>query len=266
MRAAHHRSRQSCVVVAACIALAGCAAEELAPTLWPPQDFRVALVEQARVGDRLAAVRRFEVTADGVCIYAVAREHLSLGAAGVLPVYDRLAVYRLVPECTRALARSLDRLGIGTFVPAADDRPAPEAGLALQWRAFGAERAVAATKPSDRSAAAIVQELAAHMPSGEPLWFGADPDAGVAGRLEGVPTPGADAAAAAAFWRQRALARPTDDEALLAAFALACAQRDRAGAEALLAQRRARAAQASASAPPDDAALQALLPADPGSD
>ena len=86
---------------------AACASEDLAPTIWPPADFRVVVDERAQAGD---GRRRIEVAADGVLVYATASASLRTADGAVaLPAFDGLSVCQLVPECTRALARKLDR-------------------------------------------------------------------------------------------------------------------------------------------------------------
>ena len=274
MRAAHHRSRQSCttsflgVILASCFA--ACASEDLAPTIWPPADFLVVVEERAADGGR----RRVEVAADGVLVYATAAAALRAGDDGFeVPAFERLSVCQLVPECTRALARKLDRLGIRSLRQRGDEGPdAGSTQVQLRWRAFGSERVVAAAQVLDPAFGAVLRELDGYLPAGEPILGGAVVVSPQAAVLSGVPAPVADPRQAAAFWRARAGAEPDDDRPTVLAFAVACVAGDRALALDLLQAWRAIAARRvaagrSPSADPavrDAGLLQAVPPAAAG--
>lgn len=240
MRAAHHPTCQSCTAVALVAVLAGCAAEELAPTIWPPADFRIEYEELAEREGRVVPVRRFAVDASGLAVYATATgvvvepEPATEPPANprpplVLPVYGRVCAYQLVPECTRALARKLQRLGIGTLdTGPADRRDGTAPGARLRWRSFADARELGVATDVEWALGEILHVLAAHLPPGEPLLVGCDPARKVEPVLQGVPMPAIEADASG-FWRQRALAAADDDALWAAAFAAAVAAGSGAG-------------------------------------
>ena len=255
-------------VLASC--LAACADEELAPTTWPPADFHVVVEERSPSG--FDGQRRVEVAADGVLVYATAATVLRApDGAFALPAYDRLSVCRLVPECTRALSRKLDQLGIRSLRQrSAEGGGAALPALLLRWRGFAAEVAVETMGTPDSAVAAVLRELDRYLPPGEPVLGGAARVAAADAVLSGVPAPIVDPQQAAAFWRSRTGAEADDDRPTLLAFAVACAGRDRPLAEALLQQWRDLAARRlatgrAASAEPAVTAegLQQLLPPAP---
>lgn len=214
--------------------LAGCAAEELAPTIWPPADFRIEYEELAERAGRVVAVRRFAVDASGLAVYAtmtqvVVEPELEPTPAAnpraplALPVYGRLCAYQLVPECTRALARKLQRLGIGTLdLGPADRRDGTAPGARLRWRSFADARELGVATDVEWALGEILHVLAAHLPPGEPPLVGCDPARKVEPVVQDVPPPTVDADAHT-FWRQRALAAPDNDALWAAAFAAAVA-------------------------------------------
>lgn len=236
MLVAHHRSRQSWIVAAlvGALAFAGCAAEELRPTIWPPADFRIEVEESQDVGGHRVVGRRFVVDAAGVAVYATATAVVAAPDAAVaLPVLDRLCSYRLVPECVRSLARKLHRLGIGTLEDAPAEAPASR--LSLRWRAFGDARDIRSGANVEWALGEILALLSAHLPPGEPAFAGVDPARKVEPAIDGAPAPAVDPAAGA-FWRERAAARPGDEGAWAAAFADACRRGVRREANDLLQQ------------------------------
>ena len=211
------------------VAVAGCTTEELAPTIWPPADFRIEYEERAERDGRFVPVRRFTVDAQGLAIYATATSVVvdpqpaadGAGAALALPVYGRVCAYQLVPECTRALARKLSRLGIGTLDSGAADRRDGAAPAArLRWRAFADSRTIDIATDVEWALGEIVHLLAAHLPPGEQALVGCDPARKIEPVLQAVPAP-TIAADAIDFWRQRAVAEPDDDALWAAAFACA---------------------------------------------
>ena len=251
--------------------LAACASEDLAPTIWPPADFRVVVDERAQAGD---GRRRIEVAADGVLVYAIAAASLRTADGAVaLPAFDGLSVCQLVPECTRALARKLDQLGIRSLRQRGDDGPAGAAAatLVLRWRAFGAERVVEVSAAPDPALAAILRELDGYLPAGEAALGSTAAVSPQDAVLSGVPAPVVDPRQAIAFWRARGGAAPDDDGPLLRAFAVACMESERALALELLADWRALAARRVAAGRPlssepavTDAALLQAVPPPPG--
>ena len=125
------RTAPALTSAALALLLTGCVSEQLPPSIWPPPDFSLT-VEEVRLEGRAAnVIRRFRVGADGVAVYGTSSQPLVDGATGVsLPVFDRLAVYQLEPDCVRALARRLDRLGITEIEgSAADENGAATTGI-----------------------------------------------------------------------------------------------------------------------------------------
>jgi hypothetical protein len=127
-------------------ALAACGSSPLAESIWPPADFELS-VEEVRLEEGSAkVVRRFRAHADGVVSYGTASTSLADPETGtLLPVFDRLAVYELVPTSTRALARRIDRTGILAMDPVQGERGVTTgAGVVLTWQAFANRRVVTA--------------------------------------------------------------------------------------------------------------------------
>lgn len=223
-------------IVAVALALAACAANDLPPSIWPPPDFGCD-VEEVQVRDGLAhVVRRVRVTADGLVVYGTAARSLVDDATGIaLPVYDRLAIYRLVPTCLRALARRIDRLGVRELDPTQGERgTAADTGLVLRWRAFGGERTIVARGRASTAMAAILNVVSAHLPPGERFQLPGMDERPIVPVLRGVPEPLADGPAALQAYGPLLAARPDDQSWLLEAYALACATGARARAEQLL--------------------------------
>lgn len=235
MRVAHHRSRQSWLGAAlvGALAFAGCAAEELRPTIWPPADFLIEVEEWQDLDGRRVVGRRFSVDASGVAVFAAATAVVAEPAGpAALPVFDRLCAYQLVPECVRSLARKLHRLGIGTLEEGAPDAASR---LRLRWRAFADVRDIWVGPNVEWALGEALTLVSAHLPPGEPPLAGVDPARKVEPAIDGAPAPVVDPAAGA-FWRERVAARPDDDGAWAAAFADACARGVRSEANDLLQQ------------------------------
>lgn len=274
MRAAHHRTRQSWLAVALAVATAGCASEALAPTLWPPADFRVEYEEFAAREGRVVPVRRFTIDAAGLAVYATATGVVvdpqpgpdGASSSLALPVYRRVCAYQLVPECTRALARKLNRLGIGSLESGADRRDGASPGARLGWRAFADARTIEVATDVEWALGEILHLLAAHLPPGEPALVGCDPARKVEAVLQDVPAPAIDGDASG-FWRQRAFAEADDDALWAAAFACAVADgmgdgqttSGRLASDVLQSWRAARQGRLLA-APWTDEALQRMVP------
>jgi len=149
----------------------GCWEQQLPPSIWPPADFACTVEELAMRDGRPEVVRRVRFAATGVVAYGTTtRSVVDPGAEVVLPVFDRLAVYQLVPDCLRTFARRLDRLGISTLDTVQGERSdRAEGGLVLRWRAFGAERVITARGRMHGAMAQILAVVNAHLPPGERL-------------------------------------------------------------------------------------------------
>lgn len=219
-------------VVSACL-LGGCVGGGLAPTVWPPANFSLVVDETSSANARLDVVRRLYVDASGVVVYGTSSEPLVDAQTGAsLPVFDRLCIYRLEPKSVRALARKIDRLGIGELLIEAPAEGGEGAGLAIAWRAFDEQRLLTTVGRVRGDVAEILGVVAAHLPPGEA--FDTQLKRPVVPVLRGVPEPGAGAAAALEAYREQLDERPEDPVLLLDAFALACRRGDREGAEQLL--------------------------------
>lgn len=238
MLVAHHpcRQRAGALLVAATV-LAACSEPELQPSIWPPPDFACLVEEMALRDGRAEVVRRVRIEATGVVVCGTAARWLSDPEQTLsLPVFDRLAVYQLVPDSLRAFARRIDRLGIATLDPVQGERGGfADNGLALRWRAFGAERVITARGRIHGQFAEILAVVNAHLPDGERL-AALPAERVVVPVLRGVPQPLADARGALQAY-EALMARHGEDRGwLLDAYALACSLGDRGSAEALLAR------------------------------
>lgn len=239
MRAAHQRSGQSCRTAGALVLLlsaGGCLGTDLPPSIWPPPDFEL-VVEQLRIaGDKAEVVQRLTVRADGLVVFATASASLDDGDVR-LPVFDRVSAYRMVPECTRALARRIDRCGVLELDGTQGERGAnDDKAVALAWQAFGRRKVIAARGRVHGAFAEILAVVGAHLPTGERFDLPGVAERGVATVLHEVPAPLADLRASLALHRSLLEQRPFDRALLLDAFALACQSGERELAARLMQQ------------------------------
>lgn len=228
-------------VVTALILLAvggsgGCLQSGLAPSIWPPEDFRLTVEELHFEGSLAHVTRRLVVDHDGLVVYGTSARPLVDPTTGTsLPVFDRLAIYELVPICVRALARRIDRLG----VMAIDSQPGEadavaDGGVVVVWQAFGSRRVLPVRGRVRGPLAEIMAVVGAHLPPGET--FDVELNRPIVPVLRGVPEPRADASGALAALDDLAQQRASDAELLLDGFALACSLGRRDEAERLLAK------------------------------
>lgn len=240
MRDAHQRSRQSCAALAPFLAaaLAGCAASDPPPSIWPPADFRCEVEEVALRDGALHVVRRVRFDASGVVVYGTSsRSLIDPETNTALPVFDRLAVYQLVPYCLRMFARRLEQRGITTLDTVQGERGvSDQSGVALRWRAFGSERVLTARGRVHGTMADILALVDAHLPSGERFGLADEGERPIVAVLRDVPSPALDARGALQAHQDLLTAHGEDAQWLLDAFSLACAASARADAEALLAR------------------------------
>lgn len=258
-------------------ALAGCAASDPPPSIWPPADFRCEVEEVALRDGALHVVRRVRFEASGVVVYGTSsRSLIDPETKTALPVFDRLAVYRLEPPCLRAFARRLDQRGITSLDAVQGERGVTDqSGVALRWRAFGSERVLTARGRVHGTMADILAFVDAHLPAGERFGLVDEGDRSIVAVLRDVPVPGVGAQGALAAHLELLGTHGEDPQWLLDAFSLACAASARADAEALLArwsvQAEARQAARRSTPFPDESLegltaeiLRRLLPPRPG--
>lgn len=264
MRAAHQRSWQSCAAIAAVGVLAGCAAGALEPSIWPPPDFRCELEEVTLRDGALQVTRRVRFESSGVVVYGTAARSLVEPASKVaLPVFDRLAVYQLVPACVRSLARRLQERGVTAIDTTQGERGAAgDTGLVLRWRAFGSERLLTVRGRVHGQMAQILRIVSSMLPDGERFAFVDADDRPVVSVLRGVPAPAVDIDGALQAHQALLQQYGADPAWMLDAYVLACRGGRREAAEALL-QRwwRREELRAMAGSPPDsfpDAATSGL--------
>lgn len=221
----------------AAVSAGACCSTALPPSVWPPADFELVVERLQGEADDYVVRQRFTLHADGVATYGTSATPLRDRSSGVgLPVFDRLSVYQLVPECTRALARRLARLGVVELDSVQGERG--EIGdprvVRLVYRAFGVRKVITVHGQAHGPAAEMLAVVAAHFPDGEQIDLPGVADRGVAPVLRGVPAPRLDAGGAFDAHRLLLEVRRGDPELLLDAFTLACRLGDRTTAAELL--------------------------------
>jgi hypothetical protein len=261
------RVLRSAASIALALPVAACASSALAPTIWPPPDFQCQVEEVELRGDVLQVVRRVRVDASGLVVYGTAeRSVVDPQTKLALPVFERLAIYRLEPASARLFARRIHEHGVDKIETLQGERGAADAsGLVLRWRAFGSNRTITARGRVSGPMAYVLSVVAAHLPPGERLALPGVDERPVVSVLRGVPEPLLDAAAALRAHEAMLPTACDEEPMLLDSYALACAIGDRAAAEALLERWAGLAAQRSRSFPDspglDVDALRRLLPA-----
>ena len=222
------------LIAISAVLLAGCVGNGLPPSVWPPNNFRLVVEEVQREGASVHVIRRIQVVADGTVIYGTSSAPLVDVETGVSwPVFDRLSVYRLEPDCVRVLARRIARLGISDFVvPASAVGQGVGPGLTLQWQAFGSQRIVPSSGRLRGPMAEIMAVVASYLPPGEA--FATEMSRPIVPVLRGVPKPKVGVAEALLAFNERIREDPDDSELVLAAYALACSAGEWQHAEILL--------------------------------
>jgi hypothetical protein len=214
------------------VAVSACASDALPDSLWPPSDFEIQIEEVRLDGAEARVVRRFRAVANGLVTYGTSSKSVAdRETSTLLPVFDRLSVYRLVPTSIRALSRRLYRCGCGELERIQGERGVTDGpSLALTWKAFGQRHVVTARGRLHGPMAEIMAVVAAHLPPGESFGLPGLAERPVVPVLRGVPLPGVDAPGALRVHEDLLRAHPEDEGWLLDAFALACdlAQRDHA--------------------------------------
>lgn len=232
-------SRASFAIV--CVALLSVSCETaVADSIWPPADFELSVEELRAEGAEVQVVRRFRVRADGVVFYGTSTHSLvEPGSKTRLPVFERIAIYQLEPQCTRSLARRIERCGVVELDGVQGERGAGadgDASAVVTWCALGQRKVLTARGKVHGAMAEILAIVGAHFPDGERLGIPGVTDRGMASVLRGVPVPQQDAAGALAAQRDLLERVPSDRMLVLDTFALACHLGRREVAAALLAQ------------------------------
>lgn len=207
-------------------------------SIWPPPDFRLVIEELAEDGGQPIVLRRFAVTADGICVYARAAVDEALVDAETgtrLPVFRTMCAYRLLDVSTRLLARKLHKRGVleleGTQ---GDQHETMGRSVRLSYAAFDNSRVIVASGQIHGTMARLLRVVNTHVPQGEEFVLpGITADAEPQTLID-VPAPVDDLPGALACHLELLTTRPDDQELLLDAFALACRAGERATATALL--------------------------------
>lgn len=224
---------------------AACVSEEPPPSIWPPEGFSFVAEEIVQDGERVETRRKFRLHADGLVVYGTSSKPLAAAAntAGepvvLLPVYDRLSVYQLVPSAVRGFARRLHKLGflmlddvIGNAGPG---RPmGPTSMVVLTWSSVHGVKRVALRGSSRGTPAELLRAVDSLLPAGEQFPGIEAGDRAPVSVLRGVPPPRIDALGALATHELLLEDREEDADLLLDTFALACRAASRRVAEGLL--------------------------------
>lgn len=173
------------------LAVGGCISNrEQAPTLWPPDDFRLE-VELGRYGSEGYQIQqRAQFWNDGLAVYQEADRSLRKeGVPLALPIFERLCSYRLRPESIRSLSREIGGLDIAALP--ADQGAGGSDGYPFEvhvaWAAFGSEKDLHARGRVRLPMAQLLRIVNAYLPAGRgfevPRMGGEPRDA----RIEQVP-------------------------------------------------------------------------------
>ncbi|MFO1077082.1 MAG: hypothetical protein U1E73_05070 [Planctomycetota bacterium] len=235
MRATHTRSWQTCAGIALSALGFGCTTAPEPESVWPPADFRVSLQEFAIDTRDMRVERAFRVRADGLAVFATISDEIVDTVSGArLPVPGRMCIYRLVPTCTRALARRLYRSGLLDVDAHQGEEDEALVGTRLAWTAFANDKVVTSRGRAHGAVAEALAILVAHMPAGETLATPGVEERNVPAVVRGAPAPIDDPAAALVALLDLVDGSPKDRELVLDAFALACSLGRREVASAML--------------------------------
>lgn len=206
--------------------------------MWPPSNFELR-VEEVRIdNDGPRVVKRFRALADGVVTWATSSRAIVDPESGtLLPVFDRMCAYRLVPTAIRALARRTHRAGVLDLETRQGERGVPtDTYLVLSWQGMDRSTTITAVGRVHGPMAEILAMVLAHMPEGEMFELPGLADRPVVPVLRGVPAPKDDPGGALLEHQSLLQQRFADRTWLEDAFALACRVENRAVAESLLEQ------------------------------
>ncbi|MEZ5962229.1 MAG: hypothetical protein R3F56_00155 [Planctomycetota bacterium] len=162
---ASFRSRAASAVVLAVFVAASCRGTGVPRSDWPSPDFYLEVRGRTQTGGDLIERQSLHVFADGFTVYREADPNDAF-AEQWPPVLSRVSAYRMLPESTRSLARSLYLIGlfqidtvVGTDVDAEDV-------VALRWRAFGEERRTVARGRVYGPVVSAINVINAYLPAG----------------------------------------------------------------------------------------------------
>jgi hypothetical protein len=215
------------------VLLAACGATGVPASQWPPADFELSVAEQEPLVSAAAGIRCFRVRADGLVVYGTAAHQLGGEHPGPgVPVLSRMAIYELVPECTRSLAMFLERSRIREQDPTQGRAAEGDGGcVVVRFHAFGATTEVSLHGRVHGAMAGILGLVNAHLPAGEAFAAAGAEERSRPSLLRSVPAPVDDAAGALAAVESLLAQSPGDRFLLQQAFALACYLQRRPQAE-----------------------------------
>lgn len=207
----------------AVLAVSGCRSNALPPSLWPPEDFRLRVLEIESTEEG-PIHRSFQVWADGLALYREADTVLE-GLPEVLPIYRTVAAYMLDDRTTRTLARELQRAGLfAATEPIDENREILGTDASIAWWAHGT-RGFVSRRQLDRGPLERALDIVdAYLPPSR-AFTPAPPDVV---RVDEVPEPLAYTRGALDAHVEILRSRPMGADFLREVFALAVAAGDHA--------------------------------------
>jgi hypothetical protein len=205
-----------------CAVPAGCLTDPVRRSEWPPPDFLLE-VYRREAGQETARVRYW---ADGLAVYGEATSWVGgePGSVPGLPVYGRLAVYRLHPDSVRQLARSLARAGLyDADLPSSAGEPLSGEVVAVHLRAFENDRTLVGFRGSEGPVVRAIHLANAYAPPGGAIAWRDMPGEPEPGRVSRVPEPRDSVEGALEVHQHLLEAHPDDIDLLAHAAALAVA-------------------------------------------
>lgn len=248
--------------------LAACGSSAVTRSDWPPDDFYLEVRARSQTKDGLIDRQSLHVFADGFVVYREA-DPLDAFSDGWPPVFSRVSAYRILPESTRSLARSLYQAGLYQVETVVGTDTDAEEVIAIAARAFGDQRRLVARGRVYGAVIDVLHVVNAYVPPGCAFALPDMTGEPQPSRLSRVPQPPRSVEGAYRLHQQWADRWQTPDvQWRIEALALALRAGDPVGARAqLLALEREQKATAGPFPDVDAAArqslsrLQALIPA-----
>lgn len=132
---------------------------------WPPADFYLEVRGRTEVGGHIVEHQSLHVFADGFTVYREA-DPADAFTDHWPPVFSRASAYRMLPQSTRSLARSLYQTGLFQSETAIGTDVDAEEVVAIRWRAFGEERRTVARGRVYGPIVGALNVINAYLPSG----------------------------------------------------------------------------------------------------